>query len=192
MLLVIDTETTGLARFSYPDPIRAPDLWPRLVSVAWKRVAVGLTAPAQELIVKPIGFRIPAAAAAVHGVTQERALAEGVTLDAVHRALAAAVAQRQNGEPVVACCYNAPYDMGVLLSEAKRQGHARLLRLLGGFQWHCIMQEARVALGSRDFLKLEEAAKRLGIDTKGVVFHGAAADVEITASVLRKLAKMPK
>lgn len=77
------------------------------------------------------GVEIPAGAAAVHGITTERARAEGrpagEVVEQVVTALTAAVAA---GVPVVAM--NAAYDLTMLDREARRHGVQPLAEVAGG------------------------------------------------------------
>lgn len=73
-----------------------------------------------DWIVNP-GVAIPAQASAVHGVSTERAQAEGRDpSEAVEEIMVALRAILNRGIPVVA--YNAPYDFTVLEREAERYG----------------------------------------------------------------------
>ena len=78
--LFFDTETTGV-----PKDYRAPAIeWPRMVQLAWlmhneKREVVD----SGNLIIKPEGFKIPKAAADIHGITDEIALEKGTDLKEV-------------------------------------------------------------------------------------------------------------
>jgi len=80
MILVYDTETTGLPR-DWNAPLTDSENWPRLVQLAWQ-----LHEPNGKLVsrgnhtVRPDGFTIPFNAAKVHGITTERALEVGVPL----------------------------------------------------------------------------------------------------------------
>ena len=81
--LFFDTETTGVPR-NYKAPSSDTRNWPRLVQLAWiltdengNRIHTG------NQIVKPDGFVIPADAAKVHGITTQRAMAEGIPLNEV-------------------------------------------------------------------------------------------------------------
>ena len=75
----------------------------------------------QEWMIRPDGYVIPDGAAAIHGVTTERALAEGrpfsEVLPEIVATLAALVAL---GVPIVA--YNASYDFTMLTHEMVRAG----------------------------------------------------------------------
>ena len=109
-LVVFDLETTG-------------------VNVEHDRVVtahVGRLGSTGELIeyrdwlVNP-GVEIPAAAAAVHGISTERASAEGVEPARAIAEIVALLAQwRDAGAPLVA--YNASYDLTLLDREARRYG----------------------------------------------------------------------
>src|SRR5437870_4054725 len=77
MFLIFDTETTGLPR-NYNAPVSDLDNWPRVVQIAWQlHAADGKLIGHGSHIVKPVGFNIPFNAAQIHGITTERALAEG-------------------------------------------------------------------------------------------------------------------
>ena len=77
MYLIFDTETTGLPQ-NYKAPLTDFDNWPRLVQIAWQlHEPNGKLVAAKNLIVKPEGFTIPYNSAQIHGITTERALAEG-------------------------------------------------------------------------------------------------------------------
>jgi DNA polymerase III epsilon subunit-like protein len=80
LYLFFDTETTGLPR-DWKAPITNTANWPRLVQLAWMLCDEAGTELAKQCrIVKPDGFTIPDKAASVHGISTDRALAEGVEL----------------------------------------------------------------------------------------------------------------
>jgi DNA polymerase-3 subunit alpha len=77
MILIFDTETTGLPR-SWNAPLTDSDNWPRIVSIAWQlHTPDGRLLSRGNRIVRPDGFTIPFNAIKVHGITNERAAAEG-------------------------------------------------------------------------------------------------------------------
>ena len=83
MYLFFDTETTGLPK-NWRAPITDLDNWPRLVQLAWLAYdAAGKKVAGESAIIKPMGFEIPEHASKIHGVTTERALAEGKDLQEV-------------------------------------------------------------------------------------------------------------
>src|SRR5512139_1803960 len=81
--LLVDCETTGLPRTRYFSP-DAVDDWPRLVQIAWGRCdSSGQMTDAQCHIIRPEGFRIPADATRIHGITHARARRAGRDLSEV-------------------------------------------------------------------------------------------------------------
>ena len=82
-ILFFDTETTGVPKL-YKAPITNSSNWPRLVQLAWIMADKnGNVLKKKSVIIKPSGFTIPSDAAAVHGITTERAQREGQPLDTV-------------------------------------------------------------------------------------------------------------
>jgi DNA polymerase III epsilon subunit-like protein len=82
-LLFFDCETTGLPR-SRHFSTEAVDDWPRLVQIAWARYdARGKAEDARCHIVRPEGFKIPAEATRIHGITHARARRVGKHLEKV-------------------------------------------------------------------------------------------------------------
>lgn len=80
MYVFFDTETTGLPR-SWKAPVQQVNNWPRLVQIAWLIYdEAGNLLSEDQFIIKPNGFTIPKEASNVHGITTERAIAEGVDL----------------------------------------------------------------------------------------------------------------
>lgn len=75
----------------------------------------------QEWMIRPDGYVISDGAAAVHGITTERALAEGRPFaEVLPEILAALLALAALGVPIVA--YNASYDFTMLTHEMHRAG----------------------------------------------------------------------
>ena len=80
MILIFDTETTGLPR-DWNAPMSDLDNWPRLVQLAWQlHEPSGKLVSRGNIIVKPDGFSIPFNAAKIHGITTERAERDGSDL----------------------------------------------------------------------------------------------------------------
>lgn len=114
--LLVDCETTGLPRTRYfsPDDVEG---WPRLVQIAWGRSnSRGKLAEARCHIIRPEGFRIPADATAIHGISHAHALRVGKNLGEVLDEFREAVSRP--GTVLVA--HNLDYDWGVLASEFVR------------------------------------------------------------------------
>ena len=83
MYLFFDTETTGLPR-NWNSPITDTSNWPRLVQLAYcLHEPDGTLVEAEDFIIKPDGYIIPAEVSKIHGITHERALSEGKELQTV-------------------------------------------------------------------------------------------------------------
>lgn len=76
--LIFDTETSGLPK-NWGAPISDVDNWPRLVQLSWI-LSNGVDQKEFDFIIKPEGFVISEEASNIHGITQERAMAEGVDI----------------------------------------------------------------------------------------------------------------
>ncbi|WP_055494662.1 3'-5' exonuclease [Streptomyces sp. TP-A0356] len=119
LLIGFDLETTGT------DPYEA-----RIVTGAVIEVRDGQPLGRREWLADP-GVEIPADAVAVHGISNERAAAEGRPADRVADAIAdVLVAYWKTGVPVVA--YNAAFDLTLLTAELRRYGLPSLRDRLGG------------------------------------------------------------
>lgn len=113
-LAVFDLETTGL------DVNTARIVTATVATLDQNGVVVELA----EWFVNP-GIEIPEAASNVHGVTTERAVAEGTDP-------ASAVAEiiellRKHNQSMSLVAFNAPYDFSILKAEAQRYGHTELV-----------------------------------------------------------------
>ncbi|MDO0925143.1 3'-5' exonuclease [Streptomyces sp. TG1A-8] len=119
LLIGFDLETTGT------DPHEA-----RIVTGAVIEVRAGEPVGRREWLADP-GVEIPADAVAVHGISSERAAAEGRPADRVADAIAdVLVSHWRAGVPVVA--YNAAFDLTLLSAELRRHGLPSLADRLGG------------------------------------------------------------
>ncbi|MEC4019215.1 3'-5' exonuclease [Streptomyces sp. H27-D2] len=119
LLIGFDLETTGT------DPSAS-----RIVTAAVLEVKEGVPIGRREWLADP-GVPIPDEAAAIHGVTTERAAAEGrPAAEVVEEIARVLVGYWQTGVPVVA--YNAAFDLTMLAAELRRYGLASLSERLGG------------------------------------------------------------
>ncbi|MFP3987244.1 3'-5' exonuclease [Streptomyces sp. E11-3] len=119
LLIGFDLETTGT------DPREA-----RIVTGALVEVKDGEPTGRREWLADP-GVVIPQDAVDVHGITNERAAAEGRPADQVADELAGALTGYWlAGVPVVA--YNAAFDLSLLAAELRRHGLPSLRERLGG------------------------------------------------------------
>ena len=83
MYLFFDTETTGLPR-NWKALVTDLNNWPRMIQVAWILCNnKGNRIDSDDFIIKPENFTIPVEASRVHGISTEKAIAEGVELEKV-------------------------------------------------------------------------------------------------------------
>lgn len=115
MYLIYDTETTGLPK-NYNAPLTDSDNWPRLVQLAWQLHGKdGALIEAGNLIVKPDGFDIPFVSAQIHGITTEKAMAEGQPLDEVLAEFDKVLAKTE-----VLAGHNIEFDIAIVGAEHHR------------------------------------------------------------------------
>jgi DNA polymerase III subunit epsilon len=177
MYLFFDTETTGLPQ-NWKAPASDLNNWPRLVELAWLLCdEEGNDIEGKSAIVRPDGFQIPAEAAAVHGISTPRALAEGVELEPLLKDFARAVEVSR-----VLVAHNVSFDEKIMGAELLRTG------LRTGFderERYCTMKTSTelCAIPSRYGFKwptLSELHQRLfGAIPDGA--HAAGTDVEVCA-----------
>lgn len=169
----VDTETTGVNW-----------LEDRIVEVG---VAIVRPDSAVDLsftaIVDP-GIEIPDAAAEIHGITTDRARAEGIpTLDAVQRVaeIIFDFASGPDGMPI--CMYNAKFDWPLLICEAERHGleFPAFAPILDPMLIDKMVDRFRK--GSR---KLVDTAALYGVEL-GDDAHGALADCIASGRVMHEL-----
>jgi len=114
-LVVFDLETTGV------DPAAA-----RIVT-AYVGVldATGTVLEERSWIVNP-GIDIPEGSIAVHGITNERARAQGADASASVREIRDVIAGYL-AQGLAVCAFNAAYDVSLLDAECRRHGHEPLV-----------------------------------------------------------------
>ncbi|MGX9900358.1 exonuclease domain-containing protein [Arthrobacter sp. SA17] len=133
------------------------------------------------------GVEIPAEASEVHGVTTERARAEGRPAPEVTHELASVLQELFNdGVPVIA--FNASYDFTVLAAESARYGVPQLTRFPVLDPFIMNKQVDRYRKGKRTLTALCE---EYGVNLENA--HTSAADALATLRVLDAMAgKFPK
>ena len=80
LTLIFDTETTGLPRHKTVGALQIPRNWPDLVSICWIVFDGATRIKTEYHIIRPEGWTVPAAASQIHGITEEVAVATGVSL----------------------------------------------------------------------------------------------------------------
>jgi DNA polymerase III epsilon subunit-like protein len=113
MLLFLDTETTGLPKYSATTPT---EKWPRVVQLAWSLYDTdGNRESRNSFIIYPTDFTIPMASVKKHGITTERAKAEGTSL---HKVLPQFNADVEKARTVIA--HNVAFDLPIVHTEFVR------------------------------------------------------------------------
>ena len=81
--IFFDTETTGLPKYMYLSALQKANNWPDLVSICWMVFEEAKQVKKEYHIIQPEGWTITAESVKFHGITQERAMAEGSSLKTV-------------------------------------------------------------------------------------------------------------
>ncbi|MBO7938477.1 MULTISPECIES: 3'-5' exonuclease [Streptomyces] len=177
LLVGFDLETTGT------DPREA-----RIVTGAVIEVRDGQVLGHREWLADP-GVEIPADAVAVHGISNERATAEGRPADRVADALADVLTGYwRAGVPVVA--YNAAFDLTLLTAELRRHGLPSLRDRLGGADPAPVIDpytiDRRADRYRRGKRTLEAVCAEYGVPLDAA--HNASADALAAARLARAIA----
>jgi DNA polymerase III epsilon subunit-like protein len=185
VILVFDVETTGLPKSKWAG-LDDFDNWPRVVQLGWVLMDNrGEMAEPVTRTVKPEGFIIPPAAVAKHGITTERARAEGLPLPMVLTEFAAVVEQSH-----LLVAHNMQFDGTVVRAEYRR---ARMRDPLKRKRTFCTMEGTTdicqippLRDGKWKWPKLSELHEILFGERPGVE-HDAGADARTCAQCLREL-----
>jgi hypothetical protein len=114
-IIFFDTETTGLPKRRNSNALESPDNWPEIVSIAWAVYEHdGTLVKKCYSIVKPEGWIIPDVVIKIHGITNEKAHAEGRALSDV---LGELKADLEKSDRIVA--HNIEFDKNVLFHAYK-------------------------------------------------------------------------
>lgn len=115
MYLFFDTETTGLP-LNWRAPISKLDNWPRMVQIAWLAFdKAGNELDSRNYIIKPDGFTIPKEAEAVHKISTQRALKEGIALEVALKEFADAIDKNE-----ILVAHNMNFDEKIVGAEFLR------------------------------------------------------------------------
>jgi DNA polymerase-3 subunit epsilon len=140
--MAYDCETDGLPLWDQPsgDPRQ-----PHIVQLAMVQYADdGTELSARSVIVKPDGWEIPEAMTAIHGITQEQALAEGIP---EHQAVALWLVAAARASVTIA--HNAPFDRRILRIAMSRAGYQKdVADFLGGRPSFCTASKSRAIVAA--------------------------------------------
>jgi DNA polymerase-3 subunit alpha len=188
MFLIYDTETTGLPK-DYNAPLTDSDNWPRMVQISWQlHDELGNLSEVKNYIIKPEGYEIPYAVVKVHGITTERALAQGVELSKVLNEFNQAL---RKSKFVVG--HNIEFDNNIIGAEFHRKNihtplfERKTLDTKNESTDFCALPGGKG--GKFKWPKLEELHEIL-FKEKFDMAHNAAADVEATARCFLELIRI--
>ncbi|MFA7614990.1 MAG: DNA polymerase III subunit alpha [Weeksellaceae bacterium] len=188
MFLIYDTETTGLPKRN-DAPLDDVDNWPRMVQIAWQlHDKTGRLIENENFIVRPDGFDIPFKSTQIHGITTEKALAEGLPVKEVLEKFRQALKKAE-----VLGGHHLDFDQKVVGSEFIRAGfdyHETELPIADTMESsveYCALPGGRS--GAFKFPKLEELYKIL-FKSEFTEAHNAAADVNATARCFFELIRV--
>ncbi|MCK5847061.1 MAG: DNA polymerase III subunit alpha [Bacteroidales bacterium] len=187
MFLIFDTETTGLPN-SYNAPISDSDNWPRMVQLAWQvHDKEGKLIEVKNYIIKPEGYEIPYDTVKIHGITTERAKAQGVDLIDV---------LKEFNESVSKCKFvvghNVEFDNNIIGAEFYRKQILSPLEDIKSIDTMKLSTDFCAIVGrgkSFKYPKLQQLHKKL-FDTNFEEAHNAAADVEATTRCFLELIRI--
>ncbi|MDD3459648.1 MAG: DNA polymerase III subunit alpha, partial [Weeksellaceae bacterium] len=188
MFLIYDTETTGLPK-NFNAPPTDTDNWPRMVQIAWQlHDKTGKLIENDNYIVHPDGFDIPFNSVQIHGITTEKALAEGHPLDEVLEKFRQVLKKAE-----ILGGHNLAFDQGVIGSEFVRCGldyHETELPVADTMESSiefCAIPGGRY--GGFKTAKLSELYKIL-FDEEFEEAHNASADVNATARCFMEMIRL--
>ena len=192
--IVFDTETTGLPPRGNVTEKNWRD-WDkcRIVQLAWEVHASSLCdAPLvqRSYIVKPDGFTVPREVVAIHGISTQRALAEGVPIARVIDEFIGDISQYRVSTAVA---HNMSFDDNVLLAELYRieSELAPAAEVDSVATWKSLTKECTMRLGTKPggrWPKLDALYKDMcGPLDPDVKLHDAGTDTRLCAEIYRAL-----
>jgi DNA polymerase-3 subunit alpha len=193
MYFVFDVETTGLPK-NYKAGYEDTENWPRMVEIAWKVLDKDLKIIKQEnYIIKPDGFTIPQEAIDIHGIDNEQALSEGVSITIALHAL-----YMDLGDCVYLVGHNVHFDKRIVGCEMFRCGLLIDLEFFKGLKQICTMNSSISTVGLKQansnkakYPNLNELHKFL-FNKDIEDSHQAENDVRATVDCFIELVKLNK
>ena len=174
VVLVFDTETTGLPLWKEPDTHAEQ---PHLVQVAALLVDTDTkkTLSSLNVLVRPLNWTIPAEATAIHGITQQQALDLGVPEFMAVEMLTNLCRGR------VRVAHNESFDARIIRIATLRYEDEDAADIWDSYKGECTMAMARKVIGGKN-PKLSEAYKHFtGQDLVGA--HSAIVDAQACKAI---------
>jgi len=149
----------------------------------------GTVIDGREWMIAPDGYVIPDAAAAIHGVTTEQALAEGRPFAEVMPEIIAALAALT--VPIVG--HNVSYDFTMLAHEMERAGHPDPVGFIDALAIiDTFILDKEIDTFRRGKRTLTALAPIYGVELAESEAHGAAADAIAAGRIALKLIQHPQ
>lgn len=179
-VLVIDTETTGLAPKGYKN-VNDSRLWStcRMVQIAWTLFDTDGTELSSEVyIVKPDSFKIPERSTEKHGITDEIAKNNGIEILEIFEKLKLVL---DKSDTIIA--HNMAFDDSVIQSEMHRYKFVDVLKTWKTKEKKCtMMMESKNNVGAK-WMKLSEIYEKYIGKVPDITLHRADNDVKLCADV---------
>jgi DNA polymerase III epsilon subunit-like protein len=149
MYIVFDTETTGLPvqtqwrSFYDPKDLSKYDS-ARVVSISWILVDDDMKeVAAYDYLVQPDGYTIPQESINIHGITNERAKAEGVAMKEVLNKFAESLTTACEKGPLTLVAHNIKFDVNVMKAECYRYDRNDIALTITQARRYCTMFEGK-------------------------------------------------
>ncbi len=120
-----------------------------MVSIAWIVTHQDKLVSRSYHIIKPEGFSISDESRAIHGISEEEAIMEGVSFDHVMQELRGIL---KDASRLIA--HNIYFDSNVLMSEFYRRGMKDMIELMEGVRQVCTMKQGQGVMKLRVYPKL--------------------------------------
>jgi DNA polymerase III epsilon subunit-like protein len=184
MYFFFDTETTGLP-LNWNAPVSDLNNWPRMIQVGYIIYDLeGNHIETKEYIIRPENFEIPEESSNIHGITTDKALAEGIELSIVLNEL-----HQKITSSTIVVAHNISFDEKILGAEFLRKNLNNVLDIKRKI---CTMKSSvnycaiPNQYGKYKWPKLEELHKKL-FNKNFDNAHNALADIQATADCFWKL-----
>lgn len=184
MYFFFDTETTGLP-LNWNAPVSDLNNWPRMIQVGYIIYDLeGNHIETKEYIIRPENFEIPEESSNIHGITTDKALAEGIELSIVLNEL-----YQKITSSTIVVAHNISFDEKILGAEFLRKNLNNVLDIKRKI---CTMKSSvnycaiPNQYGKYKWPKLEELHKKL-FNKNFDNAHNALADIQATADCFWKL-----
>ena len=184
--LFFDTETTGTP-INYNAPSSDTKNWPRLVQLAWILTdKEGNKIHSNNIIVKPLGYSIPMNSVKIHGITTQKAMEVGLSLDEVIKQF-----ETDFASATYIVGHNVEFDKRIVGAEMIRLGKNDIMDSKKSF---CTMKSSInlckiPGYNGYKYPKLQELYKKL-FAKEFENAHDAMSDIEATKECFWELKKL--